>query len=207
VAGTVTHLNRSVLRLHFVESGETLEPTALHPLWSIDRDGWVRAGELAVGERLLTETGAVTIAAIERLEGAHQVFNFEVAGAHTYEVSSLKLKTHNNCTQVTPKTPLPQELQGGRLTDVYVGKVNGVPRVYSGISVNVGRRQVQHTLSRFNLEHITLEPVPRGAARCIEEALIVRSKGQNLIHSISPDHAYYPQALAWGEEWLQLNGY
>ncbi len=98
VTGTVTHLNRAVLRLHFVESTEVLEPTILHQLWSADRDGWVPAGELTVGERLLTERGAVTIDEIERLDGVHQVFNFEVAGAHTYLVSGLAIKSHNEGT-------------------------------------------------------------------------------------------------------------
>ena len=207
VTGTVTHLNRSVLRVHFVGSAETLEPTALHPLWSVDRDRWIQAGELGVGEHLLTKTGTVTVASIDRLEGAHPVFNFEVAGAHTYVVSGLQIKAHNQCPQLTPKTPLPKELQGGRLTDVYVGKKPSLPRVYAGISVDVGKRQRQHGLGRFYLEHLTLEPVPRGAARAIEEALIVRNQALNKIHSISPRHSFYPASVAWGEEWLQLNGF
>jgi RHS repeat-associated protein len=110
VTGTVAHLNRSVLRLHFRGSEETLEPTALHPLWSIDREGWVRAGELEVGERLLTETGAVTIASIESRQGTHQVFNFEVAGAHTYVVSNLKIKSHNQCTGLEDLAKIRREL-------------------------------------------------------------------------------------------------
>jgi hypothetical protein len=95
VTGTVSHRNRSVLRLRFVGSDETLEPTATHRLWSADRDEWVSAGNLEVGERLLTDAGAVTVAAIDHLDGARQVFNFEVAGAHTYLVSGLHIKSHN----------------------------------------------------------------------------------------------------------------
>jgi len=95
VTGTITHASGPVLRLHFAESAETLEPTATHPLWSIDRGDWVRAGELDVGERLRTETGWVTVSAIEHVEGAPQVFNLEVAGAHTYLVSNLEIESHN----------------------------------------------------------------------------------------------------------------
>jgi len=95
VTGTVNHLNSSVLRLHFVGSEETLEPTATHRLWSANRDGWVAAGELQIGERLVTESGTVTVAQIERIAGKHRVFNFEVAGAHTYLVSGLRIKSHN----------------------------------------------------------------------------------------------------------------
>ena len=48
------HLNRDIVELTFVGSDLRLQPTALHPLWSLDRDGWVRAGELSPGERLKT---------------------------------------------------------------------------------------------------------------------------------------------------------
>ena len=60
----------------------------------------------------------------------------------------------------------------------------------------------------------------RGKARAIEEALIVRGCGRDLsrckdvadpvltnrIHSISPTHPYYQEALDWGEDWLKVNG-
>src|SRR5262249_4850426 len=45
--------------------------------------------------RLRTETGWVTVSAIEHVEGAPQVFNLEVAGAHTYLVSNLEIESHN----------------------------------------------------------------------------------------------------------------
>ena len=95
VSATVSHLNGAVLRLHFVESDAPLEPTSLHQLWSADCNEWVAAGELAVGERLLTQSGVVTIASIEHLEGRHRVYNFEVAGAHTYLVGDDEVKSHN----------------------------------------------------------------------------------------------------------------
>jgi hypothetical protein len=41
----------------------------------------------------------------------------------------------------------------------------------------------------------------------IEEALILRNPGfQNIRHSISPKHAYYKQAVAWGNQWLRSLG-
>jgi hypothetical protein len=80
----VNHDNHDVLRLHFAQSSETLEPTAVHRLWSADRDAWVAAGALRIGERLRPATGTAMVSQLERLEGNHRVFNFEVAGAHTY---------------------------------------------------------------------------------------------------------------------------
>lgn len=101
VTGTVTHTNSSVLRLHFVGSDQVLEPTALHPLFSLDRNGWVRAGDLAVDERLRTQSGSITVSAIKRQEGMYPVFNLTIGGAHTYIVSPLGLYSHNTCV-VTP---------------------------------------------------------------------------------------------------------
>lgn len=100
VTGTVTRRNDSVLRLRFVGTTQTVEPTATHRFWSVDRNEWVAAVQLSVGERLMTKGGEARIFSIERLVGDHQVFNFEVAGSHTYVVSELELKTHNGCAIV-----------------------------------------------------------------------------------------------------------
>jgi hypothetical protein len=43
----------------------------------------------------------------------------------------------------------------------------------------------------------------RGEARAVEQALIDRNKGQNLINSISRSQPYYDDAVAWGEQWLK----
>jgi hypothetical protein len=109
VTMTVTHLDRSVLRLHFEGTSHTVETTALHRFWSVDRAAWVAAGDLAIGERVLGSDETAAIASSERVDGAHQVFNFEVAGAHTYLVSELKLKTHNNCLYYDVNYAMPPE--------------------------------------------------------------------------------------------------
>ncbi|MBP7746438.1 MAG: hypothetical protein KA383_09910 [Phycisphaerae bacterium] len=57
VLATVTHYNSFVLRLWVAGLDEPLEPTAEHPLYSEDRQAWVPAGELCVGERLRTAAG------------------------------------------------------------------------------------------------------------------------------------------------------
>ena len=60
---------------------------------------------------------------------------------------------------------------------------------------DVTRRAAEHG-SRF-----TLQPVTRGQARAIEQALITRNPGfENIRNSISPSHSWYPQAVNWGED-------
>lgn len=101
---------------------------------------------------------------------------------------------------------LPSALSGGAAdTYVYFGAKNG-KNVYVGITNNLGRRQAEHG-PRFALDPITSAPVTRGQPRAIEQALIVRNPGfQNVRNSISPNHAYYDDAVSWSESWLKQNG-
>ncbi|MEQ9497387.1 MAG: RHS repeat-associated core domain-containing protein [Deltaproteobacteria bacterium] len=96
VLTTIGHANHDVFELGFREVDETLRPTGLHPIYSVDRAGWVRVHELEVGERLLTASGAVTLARIERLPGAHLVFNLEVESDHEFFVGELGVLAHNS---------------------------------------------------------------------------------------------------------------
>jgi len=57
VLATVTHCNSFVLRPWGAGLDEPPEPTAEHPLYSEDRQAWVPAGELRVGELLRTAAG------------------------------------------------------------------------------------------------------------------------------------------------------
>ena len=76
---------------------EALGITASHPLYSLDRDDWVRVRDLQMGERLQTADGAVAVQALERLRGAREVFNIEVDADHEYLVGELGLRAHNAC--------------------------------------------------------------------------------------------------------------
>jgi RHS repeat-associated protein len=106
---------------------------------------------------------------------------------------------------------LPSALQTGHNAqfgvDVYYGIRNGLP-VYCGISCNIAQRLLQHRGRFDELREVTLASVTRGQARAIEQALIVRNPNlENIRNSISHSHAWYQQAVRWGEWWLRVNGY
>jgi hypothetical protein len=66
--------------------------------------GWTRAGELLAGDLLLTKDGrAVRVDLVGQRKGQFRVYNFEVAGAHTYYVSTAGLLVHNKCWPDTPE--------------------------------------------------------------------------------------------------------
>lgn len=95
VLTTISSLSNDVYELSFVEGEARLRGTGSHPLYSLDRDAWVRVRDLQVGERLQTEEGAVTIAALEKIRGVHRVYNLEVEGDHEYLVGQARVRAHN----------------------------------------------------------------------------------------------------------------
>jgi hypothetical protein len=92
---TVTHMDQGVMEIEFAGLKKALEPTASHPLFSEDRNDWVPAGQLRVGERIRTKTGTARIEAIRWKKGEHRVYNIEVEADHAYFVSEIELLSHN----------------------------------------------------------------------------------------------------------------
>ncbi|MGF1507935.1 MAG: RHS repeat-associated core domain-containing protein [Myxococcota bacterium] len=97
VLSTISNANNDVYEVSFVEGGEALRGTGAHPLYSLDRDDWVRVRDLQVGERLQTAEGAVTVEALEKVRGVHRVYNLEVEGDHEYLVGEAGVRAHNTC--------------------------------------------------------------------------------------------------------------
>jgi RHS repeat-associated protein len=99
-----------------------------------------------------------------------------------------------------------RKAKGGNNTHVYLGYRDGKP-VYVGISKDVDIRAVQHGERFDKLVRITEEPLNRGHARSIEQAVIHNNPHfENSINSISPTRKLYSDAVSWGENWLKNNG-
>jgi hypothetical protein len=92
---TVTHVDQGVMEIEFAGLKKALEPTVNHPLFSADRNDWVPAGQLRIGERVKTRTGNSGIKTIRWKTGEHRVYNIEVEADHAYFVSQLDLLSHN----------------------------------------------------------------------------------------------------------------
>jgi hypothetical protein len=71
-------------------NGEKITTTDTHPFWVQDV-GWVAARDLNAGTHLQTKTESwLSIDKVERHTGLTTVYNFEVAGFHTYFVSKFE---------------------------------------------------------------------------------------------------------------------
>ncbi len=102
-----TFVNTSDELIHLTTStGEKITTTPTHPFY-VSRKGWTDAVNLRAGDILLTLNGKlITIEQVaqETLDQAVSVYNFEVAGIHTYFVGADGVLVHNKCNAGTDQT-------------------------------------------------------------------------------------------------------
>jgi hypothetical protein len=109
ITGTFAHKQGQVWELRLQGHSQIFGVTATHPFWSADRNDWVPAGELRIGERLLAADGSTPkVESFVLRDEPEPVYNLEVEGDHCYRVGSLGLLVHNAsdpCSQTaTPVT-------------------------------------------------------------------------------------------------------
>jgi Pretoxin HINT domain len=95
VLGTFEHVSDDVVDVNLAGESQPLQVTAGHMLWSLDRDGWVEAGDLQAGEQLAGENGPVTVQSVTRDSQSMEVYNLDVETDHRYEVTDLGVVAHN----------------------------------------------------------------------------------------------------------------
>jgi RHS repeat-associated protein len=106
--------------------GEKITTTEEHPFW-VPEVGWVAAQDLNVGTYLQTKTESwLDIDRIDVHTGITQVYNFEVAGFHTYFVSELGLLVHNACEIIVEKNSFEQARN--HALDL-IGEINPATRI------------------------------------------------------------------------------
>lgn len=100
------------------KTAETITTTDAHPFMVADQ-GFVPAGQLALGNAIVTRAGPTlivkSITRQVRKEG-YRVYNFEVEGSHTYFVGELYAGTwvHNDCPPDGPAEPFNRLKHYGR---------------------------------------------------------------------------------------------
>lgn len=78
--------------------GYSIISTPEHPYYSIDRSGWVKAGDLSNGERLVNyECEYIMVDEIQFMKLDTIVYNLTVENSHTYYVSEAEILVHNQC--------------------------------------------------------------------------------------------------------------
>lgn len=95
ITATFEHESSQVLNLYFANNKEPIGVTAEHPFYSLDRQDFVRADNLSIGEKVKTHQGQTALLDKTKLEGTHKVYNIEVYKDHNYMVSMDSLLVHN----------------------------------------------------------------------------------------------------------------
>jgi hypothetical protein len=96
VTGTFEHLAANVVDLQVESEAEPIGTTDNHPFWSEDRQQFVAAGELKIGEVLRLADGQTTrVTSIVPRAGPKTVYNLEISGQHVYHVGGSGVLVHN----------------------------------------------------------------------------------------------------------------
>ena len=92
------HENAEILDLRIEDSDEPIGTTASHPFWSEDRQRFVAAGDLRVGENLLLADDTTRrVESITLRPNRETVYNIEVDGEHVFYVGEDGVLVHNSC--------------------------------------------------------------------------------------------------------------
>jgi hypothetical protein len=102
VTGLFIHHSDQVHNITF-SNNETLGVTAPHPIFSTTHNDWRLAGELEVGEKVLTYHGEATVTNTEKKAGSEAVYNLEVKDLHNFLVSESGVVVHNTCSKAVRK--------------------------------------------------------------------------------------------------------
>ena len=101
-----TYIREVTTLVHLTVNGEEIVTTVDHPFY-IKNQGFIKAGELIVGDELLDVNGNVLLVenfAVELTDEPTTVYNFQVEDFHTYYVGKNGILVHNAdySTVVTP---------------------------------------------------------------------------------------------------------
>jgi hypothetical protein len=171
VTGTFKHSATEVLDIYLEGEDKPLGVTPNHPFWSEDRQQFVRADKLGIGERLRGQWGTPRVSRVVSREGAEVVYNLEVHGTHIFHVTSLGILVHN----ATPRTGYIYEIsyvKDGK-TRFYVGQAgSGAQDVYerlwgtrAGVNSqgNAGRDLLKaYPDAKVRIWQVDLTGAPRG---------------------------------------------
>jgi hypothetical protein len=102
VTGTFRHAAANVIDVQVGSESQPFGCTDNHPFWSVDREQFVEAGQLRIGENLQSADGTlVQVTRITPRRGPPvDVFNFEVDVDHVYHVGHTGVLVHNACEKV-----------------------------------------------------------------------------------------------------------
>ncbi len=94
VTALFTHVSDQIYNISF-DNGEDLGVTYQHPIYSVTEGDWRLAGELKIGEEVLTRSGEAKVTKSTKEKGREEVYNLEVKEMHNFLVGKSGIVVHN----------------------------------------------------------------------------------------------------------------
>jgi hypothetical protein len=162
VTATYRHAVAKLLRVYLAGQPKPLGVTPNHRFKSLDRQAFVRADELRLGERLDGYAEA-RVARVEDRGDPALVYNLQVNGTHVYRVGQAGVLVHNGGNTLLP-FPADLELGLGQNGIIYVieGVLNGQAQNYIGSTYDPYRFFKQHAMRDLlqNGENVRVQVTP-----------------------------------------------
>ena len=98
ITALFTHESNQVYNIDF-DNGESLGVTYQHPIYSVSEGDWKMAGELEIGEEVLTRNGNTKVLSSTKKGGSEFVYNLEVKDLHNFLVGDSGFLVHNACAK------------------------------------------------------------------------------------------------------------
>ncbi len=92
-----TYIRETTELVHLTINGELIKTTYEHPFY-VKEHGFVNAGELYIGDKLLDSNDSTLIVEdrkVEIIDKPVKVYNFQVEDFHTYYVGNIEILVHN----------------------------------------------------------------------------------------------------------------
>ncbi|MFO0860599.1 MAG: hypothetical protein U0570_08580 [Phycisphaerales bacterium] len=177
-------------KLKLVGSGDLVEGTVGHPIFSLDRAGYVPLGSLLPGEHVRTADGWAIVESLARSWDVRTVYNLEVETEHRYYVGQCRVESHNagGCD----RTYVTYTKAGPNGAAPYSGRASG-----KGTPQEIlGRRDGGHEMNALGFGPARIDKVTKNkdAWRGREQQLIQKNGGAqssggtsgNAINGVSP---------------------
>ena len=109
-----TYIREVTTLVHLTVNGEEIVTTVDHPFY-VKNQGFIKAGELIVGDELLDVNGNVLLVEnfdVELTEEPTKVYNFQVEDFYTYHVGCFYVLVHNADYNQSPKEIMAERTKG-----------------------------------------------------------------------------------------------
>jgi len=174
VTRTFRHEVPTVLDLRIENITVTCSPP--HPFW-VARRGWTAAGELRLGDQLVTARGTfVAVAGIAERHGLHVVHNISVDELATYHVSPLEVLVHNKPMKYDPRAMFETRRAG----------------LHESIAEVRGRIKKAKTLAKTDVDKAAIKKLENDVDNL--ERQVKSTKYTAPVEGVDPAHAYDPLA-------------